>query len=134
VVLGLAALAALRPVGGAHGEHEVFYRYTVLGYVRDGAGRPRAGLPVEIVREKTGLAYRGLTDGDGFYMLVLRLGDESAGETLRLRMAGVTAAIQARFDPADRSRERGTRVDVAGDRLLERPPAFAETLRQFLAR
>jgi hypothetical protein len=134
VALALAALpvpAAIRPV---RAEHEVPYRYTVLGYVRDAAGRPRAGLSIEVAREKTGLAYRAVTDGDGFYVVIMRLGDQSAGETLRLRVGGAVVSILARFDPADRARERGTQVDVAGERIVERPPAFAETLRRFLAR
>jgi hypothetical protein len=134
LLLALAALSGLLAIPPAPGEHEVPYRYTVLGYVRDGAGQPRAGLTIEVVREKTGLAYRAVTDGQGFYVVIVRLGDQSAGETLRLRAGGANATIVAHFDPADRERERGTQVDVAGERAVERPPAFAETLRQFLAR
>jgi hypothetical protein len=89
---------------------------------------------VEVVREKTGLAYQGITNGEGFYVVVMRLGDDSAGETLRLQVGGRSVAILARFDPADHTRERGTRLDAAGERLVERSSAFAETLRQFLAR
>lgn len=137
LAVGLLALLGAEPVAPArraHAEHEVHYRYTVLGYVRDAAGRPEGGRLVEVVREKTGLAYRGVTDAEGFYVIVVRLGDESAGESLRVRTGGRGLTVAARFDPADRARERGTRVDASGDRLAERPPAFATTLRQFLAR
>jgi hypothetical protein len=136
LVFGLlaATLAPLCRIPRAGAEHEVPYRYTVLGYVRDAAGRARAGVTVEVVREKTGLAYQGVTDREGFYVVIVRLGDESAGETLRLRVGGRSVAILAHFDPTDHTRERGTRLDAAGERLVERSPAFAETLRQFLAR
>jgi hypothetical protein len=130
VLMGL--LVALLAADPGRAEHEVHYRYTVLGYVRDGAGKPRPGVLVEVVREKTGLIYRGMTDEHGFYVIVTRLGDESAGETLRVQVGDRRASIVARFNPEDHSRERGTRVDAAGERLLERSPAFAETLKRFL--
>jgi hypothetical protein len=113
-------------------EHEVFYRYTVLGYVKDAVGRERAGVEVELVREKTGFSYLGLTDRSGLYVIVARLGDESAGERLRLRAANQTVTVVARFDPGNHTRERGTRVDFVGPRSLETPRAFAPTLKQFL--
>jgi hypothetical protein len=136
LIVGLlaATLAPLCRIPRAGAEHEVPFRYTVLGYVRDAAGRARAGVTVDVVREKTGLTYRGVTDSEGFYVVVMRLGDEGAGETLRLRVGGRSVAILVHFDPADHTRERGTRLDAAGERLVERSPAFAETLRQFLAR
>jgi hypothetical protein len=114
-------------------EHEVFYRYTVLGYVKDANSKPRSGVDVELVREKTGFSYLGETDGSGFYVIVTRLGDESAGERLRLRAGTQTVAITARFDPADHMRERGTRVDFVGARSVEVATDFAPTLRRFLA-
>lgn len=134
IVLALGALHAGAAVPRARAEHEVHYRYTVLGYVRDAAGRARAGVQVEVVRERTGLGYRGMTDAEGFYVVVVRLGDESAEEALRLRAGSRTLVFHARFDATDHTRERGTRVDVAGDRMTEQPAAFAETLRQFLVR
>jgi hypothetical protein len=134
IALAVGPLRAGGSVPPARAEHEVYYRYTVLGYVRDAAGRSREGVPVEVIRERTGLGYRGVTDAAGFYVVVLRLGDESAEETLRLRAGGRALAFHARFDVADHVRERGTRVDMAGDRMTEKPAAFAETLRQFLVR
>jgi len=112
-------------------EHEVYYRYTVLGYVKDAAGRLRPGVGVELVREKTGFSYLGETDGTG--LIVARLGDESMGESLRVRVAGQSVTITARFDPADHMKERGTRVDFTGGKPVETSPAFAATLRRFLA-
>jgi hypothetical protein len=126
--LALVLLAALP----AAGEHEVWYRYTVLGYVKDAAGTPRAGQPVELVRNRTGLSYRGDTDADGFYVIVARLGDESAGEALTLRIGRADVRLIARFDPADHGAERGTRVDLDGGRAVERAGAFRSTLANFV--
>ena len=113
-------------------EHEVYYRYIVLGYVTDARGKLRPGVEVELVREKTGFSYLGETDATGLYLIVARLGDESAGEKLYLRAAGQRMTITARFDPADHIRERGTRVDFIGAKSIETPRDFAATLRRFL--
>ncbi len=128
----LAFPLVLAVAGTALAEHEVYYRYTVLGYVKDAKGKPRAGVQVEVVREKTGFSYLGETDAVGLYVIVARLGDESAGETLRVKAAKQTALITARFDPKDHDRERGTRVDFLGARPVETPAAFAATLKRFL--
>ena len=114
-------------------EHEVYYRYTVLGYVKDASGKLKPGVMVELVREKTGFSYLGETDGTGLYVIVARLGDESRGESLRVRVAGQSVTIAARFDPTDHIHERGTRVDFTGGHPVETFPAFAATLRRFLA-
>jgi hypothetical protein len=129
--LALAGAAALVP-GPARAEHEVYYRYTVLGYVKDAQGRPVAARRVEVIRDKTGLAYRATTDAKGFFGIVLRIGDESAGERLTLRVGGAAVALVARFDPANHSDERGTRVDLEGARFVERPSWFRPTLANLL--
>lgn len=131
--LWLLPLLAVGVATGAMAEHEVFYRYTVLGFVKDAAGKPQAGQRVELVRDKTGLAYRSDTDAAGLFVLVVRLGDESVGESLTLRLGTTQLRLVARFDPADHTEERGTRVDLEGSRVLERPSWFRSTLTRLLA-
>ena len=116
----------------AAGEHEVWYRYTVLGYVKDARGQPRAGQRVELVRDRTRFSYLGDTDADGFYVLVARLGDESTGEALTLRVGAAAARLTASFDPTNHTDERGTRVDIDGARVVERAAAFRSTLANFV--
>lgn len=118
----------------APAEHAIPYRYTVLGYVLDARGQPRAGVEVRLTREKTGFSYLGETDAAGLYVIVARLGDESAGERLLLEATGLRAIIVARFDPANHAEERGTRVDFTGARAVEQAQAFLPTLRRLLAR
>jgi len=131
----LAFVLALVGPGESAAEHTVYYRYTVLGYVKEAGGTARSGVEVELVREKTGFSYLGETDETGLYVIVARLGDESVGEKLRLRTAKRTVTISARFDPADHVHERGTRLDFIEDRPpVETPAAFAATLQRFLAR
>jgi len=117
----------------ATAEHEVAYRYTVLGYVTDGNSRARRGVRVELVRDKTGFSYLGETDAEGFYVIIARLGDENEGETLSLRAESLTVSVTARFDPVDHATERGTRVDFTGRLALQNSTAFALTLKRFLA-
>ena len=126
--LALVLLAALP----AAGEHEVWYRYTVLGYVTDGRGQPRAGERVELVRERTRFSYVGDTDADGLYVIIARLGDESVGEALTVRIGEATARLTATFDPTNHTEERGTRVDFHGVRGIERAAAFRSTLANFI--
>lgn len=117
----------------AFAEHEVLYRYVVLGYVKDAKGAPIKGTPVELIREKTGFSYLADTDADGFYIILARLGNESVGERLTVKAGLLTATITARFDPRNHADERGTRLDFLGRKPLERPGWFAGTLKRFLA-
>ncbi len=114
-------------------EHEIYYRYIVLGYLTDAAGQPRRGARVELVREKTGFSYLAETDASGLYVIVARLGDESVSEPLRLTAEGQAITVTARFDPSDHVHERGTRVDFVGASPVEMPTAFDGTFKRFLA-
>jgi len=115
-------------------EHEPQYRYTVLGYVKDAAGRPRNGVGLEVIRRKTGLSYKGETDTAGLYVIVTRLADESRGEGLLVRAGPASLRITVRLEPADHKSERGTRVDFTGGKATERPERFATTLKEFLSK
>jgi hypothetical protein len=128
MVLIVLVLAAA-PVAA---EHTVDTRYVVLGFVKDAQGKLRPEHAVEVVRDKTGLAYSGRTDAQGFFVVVVRLGDESAGETLTLRIGPATTRVTARFDPANHTDDRGTRVDLDGAKFVERTAAFRPTLARFV--
>jgi hypothetical protein len=127
--LGLLVAIVAAP---AVAEHEIFYRYTVLGYVKDATGKPSPGRTVELTRDKTGFSYLGQTDESGLFVIVARLGDESAGESLTLRLGTMRQRLVARFDAANHTDERGTRVDLDGPRVLERPDWFRSTLATLL--
>jgi hypothetical protein len=125
----LALAVAASPVAA---EHTVYFRYVVLGFVKDAGGKLMRGHRVDVVRDKTGLVYHGETDEHGFFVVVVRLGDESAGETLTVRIGTVTTKIAARFDPANHTDHRGTRIDLEGPKFVERTSAFRPTLVRFL--
>src|SRR5688572_27698315 len=97
----------------------VYYRYVVLGFVKDAQGTLVRGRPVDVIRDKTGLTYSGRTDEQGFFVLVVRLGDESVGETLTLRVGRTTTKITTRFDPTNHTDDRGTRVDLEDTKFVE---------------
>lgn len=130
--VALVVALALLGARGAAAEHAVEFRYVVLGYVKDERGRPLVGKTVEVVRDKTGFSYLSRTDGEGFYVVIARLGDESAGEGLTVRVDRLARRIIARFDPANHTDERGTRVDLEGTAFVERPAAFRSTLGRFV--
>jgi hypothetical protein len=132
--LVFALLATLVLLGARPGvaEHEVYYRYVVLGYVQDDHGAPLPARAVELVRDRTGLAYRDATDARGFFVLIARLGDESAGESLTLKIGDRQTRIAARFDPNNHVDDRGTQMDLVGGRFVERAASFHATLARFV--
>jgi hypothetical protein len=132
LALAVSTVIALG-AGAAVAEHEVQYRFTVLGYVKDATGQARAGERVELTRDRTGLAYAAETDARGLYLLRARLGDESVGETLTLRVGEHRTTVTVRFDASNHDDERGTRVDLEGARWLVRPAWFRSTLARILA-
>ncbi len=123
-------LAGPAPVAA---EHEVFYRFVVLGYARNATGRPLPHEPVELIRDRTGFSYLGETDDAGFYVIVARLGDESVGEQLTLKIGQAASKVVARFDPTNHTDDRGTRVDLVAGKPVERAAWFSSTLRHFLS-
>jgi hypothetical protein len=131
LALALATVLATPPAAATHLPD---HRFLVLGFVTDGEGRPIAGAKVVVIRLKTGLEHPTTTERDGFYLVILHLHDENEGEQLGLDARGVKGEVRVRFDARDTKVERGTRVDVRADRLVENRPAFAETLRTYLSR
>jgi hypothetical protein len=111
-------------------EHEIYYRFTVLGYVKDAHGKPVADAKIEVIRDKTGFTYLGETDETGFYAVRVRLGDESRGEALSVRQGTHVRRVIAAFDPTNVTDERGTRVDFEGAHSVERAATFQSTLQR----
>jgi hypothetical protein len=139
ILRALIPLLALISILGSPGPpadatHLPDHRFLVLGFVTDGEGRPVAGARIVVTRLKTGLEYPATTERDGFYLVILHLHDENEGERLGVDTKGLRGEVRARFDTRDKKVERGTRVDVRGDRLVENRSAFAETLRAYLSR
>jgi len=124
VLLGVLTLAGTP----AAATHEVYYRYVVLGFVKDARGRAVAGRELVLTRDKTGYAYLGATDAQGFFIVVAQLGDESAGEPLTLAFGQAVARLRATFDPANHRDDRGTRIDLEGATFVERSALFRATL------
>ena len=129
VLVALVLVATAFPAGA---EHKVYYRYVVLGFVKDAQGKLIPGREVTVVRDKTELLYPGVTDQQGFFLIVVRLGDESDGETLTVRVGKATTRLTARFDSANHIEDRGTRVDLDGAKFVERAAAFRPTLVRFM--
>ena len=129
LVLAMIVLLASFPVAA---EHEVYYRFVVIGFVKDVAGQPVKGRTIEVVRDKTSFSYLAETDDRGLYVAVARLGDESAGETLTVKVGPLSQKVTATFDAANHADDRGTRLDLEGSTFVERPAWFRSTLTRFL--
>src|SRR5215467_8718735 len=133
-VATMVALTLVLAGGSARATHLPDHRFLVLGYVMDAEDHPVARTRVVVTRLKTGYEYPTSTEKDGFYLVILHLHDEDEGERLLIDVKGVKGEVRAHFDTRDKKVERGTRVDIHGDRLVETRSAFAETLRDYLSR
>lgn len=131
LALVLAWTLISSPAGGTHLPD---HRFAVLGFVTDADGRPVAGARVVVTRLKTGLEHPTTTERDGFFLVVVHLHDEDEGERLGVNLRGVKGEVRARYDTRDKKVERGTRVDLRAERIVENRAAFAETLRAYLSR
>ena len=58
--------------------------------------------------------------------------DKKSREPLTLKHGAVRTRLTARFDAANHTDERGTRVDLEGSRVIQRPTWFRSTLANFL--
>lgn len=125
--LGLLGVLTLAGTPAA-ATHEVFYRYVVLGFVKDAQGHAVAGRELVLTRDRTGYSYPGATDETGFFIIVARLGDESAGELMTLTCGQAVTRLRATFDPSNHRDDRGTRIDVEGATFVERRALFSATL------
>ena len=132
--VSLSVATGLALAGPAEATHEVTHRYVVLGYVRDGAGRPAPGTEVRVTREKTALVSRGRTGPDGLYVVIVHLHDEDLLDRLEVRTGEAAIRVEACFNPLNVRAERGTRVDFAAAKAVERQEMFARTLEEYLKR
>lgn len=130
--LGLVAAVLVSFAPRATATHAVNHRYLVLGYVRDAVGEPIRHVVVRVVREKTGLAYEARTGADGFYRVIVHLHDDDVLDPLLVNVGRAAIRIEARFNPLNVRRHRGTRVDFIAGKGRERQDTFTDTVERYL--
>ena len=91
-------------------EHEPDHRYTVRGYVRDAAGKPKKDVPV-LAEHNGGTKESIKTDGSGYYEIRFHLHDSNKGDEITVTADGATKKIAADFDPNDKTTWRIGNVD-----------------------
>jgi len=96
--------------GRAVAEHEPDHRYTVRGYVRDAAGKPKKGVSV-LAEHKGGTKESVETDGNGYYEIRFHFHDANRGDEVTVTADGETKKITAEFDPNDKTTWRIGQVD-----------------------
>jgi len=114
----LGLLLAPVAVAPARAEHEIYYRYVVLGFVKDAQGRRWRARAAADPRQD-----RLLVPGADRRRRLLP--DRRAsrrrerGESLTLRAGTIATRLVAAFDPANHTEHRGARVDLEGTRFVE---------------
>jgi hypothetical protein len=99
-----------------HATHENDHRFTIFGTLRDGTTFPGVPLPnKEIVVQDTTtkqIMQRGVTDGEGKFMLVLHVHNGDVGKVVWIQSAGIAKQLTLQFDPSDVTTERRAQVDL----------------------
>jgi len=111
-------LAVLAPWSTLEATHADDHRYVVLGYRPLDRQSPVVGARAKVIREKTGYAYKALTDRDGFDIAVVHLRDEDNGDMLHVTGRPARALSSAISSATSCSR----RPLAEPDHPLPRPP------------
>jgi mono/diheme cytochrome c family protein len=93
---------------------KVEHGFTVYGYVRDGSGKPMAGVEVQAKPMKEH-AHAGSTktNQEGYYEIFLHLHNEDTGTKIQVSAKGTQKEVTATYDPADKVTKRQASVDLA---------------------
>lgn len=106
--LFLVCVGKVEPVWATH---DTQHRYTVFGYVRDEQGKPLPDVKVtvdEVPLNQTGSA---LTDGDGYYEVLLHLHNENLGDQILIKAQDQEKRTKVSLDPQDHTTERRAEID-----------------------
>jgi mono/diheme cytochrome c family protein len=92
---------------------KVEHGFIVYGYIRDGTGKPLAGVEVQIKPQKEHAhASTVKTNAQGYYESFLHLHNEDAGTKILVTANGVQKEVVANYDPNDKVTKRQASVDV----------------------
>lgn len=100
--------------------HEVDHRFTVEGFVCGEGGQPVVDQKVIVKDTRVSLVETAYTDSYGYYKAILHLHDDNLGDPVLIIVGDREQKTTVRFDPEDRSSERGTRVDFGAGCAVER--------------
>ena len=113
-VLALLAALALSPSAGA--THKIDHRYTVWGEITYADGAPASGVTIKLSVKDGAVLGETKTDERGRYRVLLHVHNEDLYKVFDMQVADVKRKVRILFNPADRSTERGQRVDLSIER------------------
>lgn len=99
------------------GTHDTQHRYTVFGYVRDDQGKPLPDVKVTVSDVPLNLTGSALTDGDGYYEVLLHLHNENLGDQILVKAQDQEKRSKVSFDPQDHTTERRAEMDFGAPGL-----------------
>ncbi|MEE9146623.1 MAG: hypothetical protein V3U27_04415, partial [Candidatus Tectomicrobia bacterium] len=72
-----------------------------------------SGKQVVVRWSKTGkILEQGVTNQQGQYSIVLHVHDDDVGKLIKIQSQDIEKPVTLQFDPADKTQERRTRVDL----------------------
>jgi mono/diheme cytochrome c family protein len=93
---------------------KVEHGFTVYGYVRDGGGKPVAGVDVQAKPLKAeGHAGSAKTNPEGYFEIFLHLHNEDSGTKIVVSAKGISKEIVATYDSNDKVTKRQASVDLS---------------------
>jgi len=108
--VGLFVFAFFALVHPVLAEHEADHRYTVKGYVRDAAGKPKGAVAV-VAEHKSGGKKSATTDKRGYYEIRFHLHDANKGDEVTVTAEGEVKKVSVDLILEDHVTERIGRVD-----------------------
>ncbi|MEW6543466.1 MAG: c-type cytochrome [Nitrospirota bacterium] len=93
---------------------KVEHGFIVYGYVKDGSGKPLAGVEVQAKPLKEhGHASSAKTNQEGYYEIFLHMHNEDAGVKIAVSAKGAQKEVVANYDPNDKVTKRQASVDLS---------------------
>lgn len=93
---------------------KVEHGFIVYGYVRDGSGKPVAGLEVQATPLKEHAHPASTkTNQEGYYEIFLHLHNEDSGTKITVSAKGAKKDVVATYDPNDKVTKRQASVDLS---------------------
>lgn len=91
--------------------HEIDHRFIVWGEVLTSDGQAVSGETISFTVSNDTPIGSVVTNEQGHYRVILHVHDEDLGKVFDMTVRGVKTQVKIEFDPEDKVKERGKRMD-----------------------
>lgn len=127
IFIGLAFALLLLGAQPARATHLADHRYTVWGEIKYEDGTPALDVTVRLLVKNGAPLGQVSTDKNGRYRILLHVHNQDLYKVFDMRVNNVTRKVRLLFDPEDRQKERGQRIDLVVKREGEFETSHVES-------